>query len=273
MTDITAIFYTANSLHEPFAALVRGNLRHVLGDIPLISVSQRPMPWFGDNICVGDIGRSHLNIYRQILIGAKAAGTRYVACTEDDILYTASHFQLRPKKPKNFGYNLGKWSLMTWDPRKRPLFSYRDRKVVNALYCERDLLVEAMEERFAKFAGVSDDQIPISQWGDPGRYETGLGVTVRSTETNWSSLPNLVFNHEEAFGYLSRGTRKAHGFLTAYSVPYWGEPQTFINLWKAETGDDLLRQISESAVYGNRDDCWARNGLEPFVSAELKQAL
>jgi hypothetical protein len=41
---------------------------------------------------MGDIGRSHLNIYRQILEGCKAATTKYVAMAEDDILYSESHF-------------------------------------------------------------------------------------------------------------------------------------------------------------------------------------
>lgn len=225
MADITAIFYTANVVHEPFAGIVRNQLTKAIGDLPLISVSQKPMD-FGENICIGEIGRSHLNLYRQILIGAKAAKTKYVACAEDDILYSQEHFQIRPRAG-NFGYNMNKWSIFTWS--NPPVFSYRHRKVVNSLIAERDMLVEALEERFAKYP--DDSKVPLKYWGDPGRYENYLGVTVRPTEEIYSKVPNIVFSHEEAFGFLSRGIRKSLGNPQAYEIPVWGKAADIVKLF------------------------------------------
>jgi len=230
--DLTVIFYTANVLHEPFAGTVRKQLLKAKGDYPLISVSQKPMD-FGINICVGDIGRSHLNIYRQILIGCKAAQTKYVAMTEDDALYSYEHFHnFRPSAGK-FAYDMNKWSIFTWI--KPPAFFYRYRKVVNSLIAERQMLIDALEERFKKVEelmalGKKEEEI-ISRWGDPGRYERNLRVTRRPSEECTTSVPSIIFNHEEAFGFTSLGKRKKLGDQKADELPGWGKAQDIVKFW------------------------------------------
>jgi len=234
-TDLTVIFYTANSLHEPFAGLVRDNLLKVIGDYPLISVSQKPMD-FGKNINLGDIGRSHLNIYRQILIGCKEATTKYVGMAEDDMFYSPGHFKdYRPREGR-FAYDMNKWGIFTWiEP---AMYSYRHRKIVNSLIAERQMLIDAMEERFKRYdeliaAGKTEEQI-IKYWGDPGRYEDYLGVTIRPLEEFTTSISNVVFSHEEAFGYESRGKRKKLGDPRAFDIPYWGKAEDMLALWFKE---------------------------------------
>lgn len=234
--NLTVIYYTANWLdtHNPyFLENTKKQLLVAIGDLPLISVSHRPIA-FGKNICVGDIGRSHLNIYRQILIGSKAAKTEYVAMAEDDILYSYEHFHNYVPEKDRFAYDMNKWSIFTWT--KPPLFTFRTkRKVVNSLIAKREMLVAAMEERFQKFdeliaQGRREEDI-IHYWGDPGRYEDKLGVTVRETEEFYSGCPNIVFSHPEAFGYLSRGTRKKLGDLKAIELPYWGRAEDILKLY------------------------------------------
>ena len=60
----TIIYYTANREKESFENKVRENILKVKGDLPVISVSQKPID-FGKNICVGDIGQNYLNAFRQ----------------------------------------------------------------------------------------------------------------------------------------------------------------------------------------------------------------
>ncbi len=231
--NLTVIYYTSNWLdtHKPyFLENTKKQLLIAIGDLPLISVSQKPIA-FGKNICVGDIGRSHLNIYRQILTGVKAAKTKYVVMAEDDILYSYEHFHNYVPERNVLAYDMNKWSIFTWT--NPPLYSFRtNRKVINSLIAPRDLLVEAIEERFSKFEGVSEDKIPLHYWGDPGRYEAKLGVTVRETEEWYSKCPNIVFSHPEAYGYLSRGTRKRLGDLRAIELPYWGRAEDVLKLYK-----------------------------------------
>ena len=186
------------------------------------------------NICVGEIGRGHLNIYKQILVGVKAANTPYVAMAEDDILYSFDHFHTYRPKHDRFAYGMSKWSLFTWT--KPPLFSFRNRRmVVNSLIAKRDMLLAALTERFQKYPDES--KIDLSKWGDPGRYEQILGVTVHEREEFWPITPNIVFSHEHAFGYLSRGTRKRLGDLRAIELPYWGRAEDILNLYYDPTGN------------------------------------
>jgi hypothetical protein len=230
--DLTVVYYTSNYLdtHNPyFLENTKKQLLLAIGDLPLITVSQKPIA-FGQNICIGDVGRSHLNLYRQILEGARAAKTKYVAMAEDDVLYSFDHFHYYLPDKDVFAYDMAKWSIFTWT--RPPLFSFRNnRKVVNSLIAPRDMLVAALKERFNKFKGMPDEAIPIHFWGDPGRYEEKLGVTVRPTKEFYTQVPNIVFSHPEAFGYLTRGERKRLGDIRAYEIPYWGSARDILKLY------------------------------------------
>jgi len=224
--DLTIIYYSANTISPYFFENTKNALLKASGDIPIISVSQKPMD-LGKNICVGDIGQSNINIYKQVLIGAKEATTEYVAMAEDDTLYSESHFQYRPPAGK-FGYNMNKWSLFTWS--KPPIFSNRGRMTLNALIAPRKLLIEALEERFAKYP--KDEMIPLKFWGEPGRYEKYLGVTVQPTEQFQSEIPIIMFNHPESLNYKQQGERKRLGIDRALKLPYWGEASEIVKLYQ-----------------------------------------
>jgi hypothetical protein len=240
MKDLTLIHYTANHLDKTnpdFARKIRTQIEMAAGDYPILSISHQPMD-FGINFPVGDIGRSHLNIYRQLMMGAKLANTPFVAAVEDDVLYPASHFTTRRPPPNKFSYNLNGWGVNTW---VRPgLYGYRCRAVINRLIAPRQLLVEALEERFDKYP--DEAKVNLGNWGDLGRYEAKLGVTVREWEGFASPDPCVIFSHSEAFGYLSVGTRKSVGESPRSTLPLWGDAEDLIReYWEGETS--LERKI------------------------------
>ena len=101
--DVTVVYYTSNREYEPFEDQVKKTLLASIGDLPLISVSQKPID-FGRNICVGDIGVSELNVVRQLLTGATEAATAFVIPVESDCLYPPDFFQFRPSRPDTFYY-------------------------------------------------------------------------------------------------------------------------------------------------------------------------
>lgn len=82
----TVIYYTGNQEDEKFEEKIRQGILETKGGLPLISVSQKAID-FGTNICVGEVGHSYLNAFRQLLIGCEAAITEYVIMTESDCLY------------------------------------------------------------------------------------------------------------------------------------------------------------------------------------------
>ena len=224
--DITIIYYTANTLREPFATNARKQLVKASRGIPITSVSQKPLD-LGQNICVGDIGRSYLNIYRQMLVGAKEAKTKYIAMAEDDVLYSFRHFvDFRPNDDE-FAYDMSRWSIYTWT--KPPLYSIKYRRSNTTLLCPRDLFIEAMEERFRRWP--DDSKVNLGVWSEPGKYERKLGVTKRKSVEYSSQVPCIVFSHEDAIGYDYQGKSKAVGFLKAYDIPVWGTAEHVLNYY------------------------------------------
>ena len=229
MADMTVVFYTANKIREPFGAAVRSRLLAAIGGLPLISVSQQPMPGFGETICVGDIGQSYLNIYRQLLIGAKAARTKYIALAEDDMFLPPSHFTCFRPPEDAVGYDMHKWSWYSWRP---DLFShYAIKWPTTGCIAPTALIVAALEERFAKYP--DDSKTNLGRWSEVGRHENRLGVTPRRLITFEAPEPHVVVFHEFAIGFRYTGTRKRLGSVQAAEIPHWGTAAAMEALWQS----------------------------------------
>src|SRR3990167_3882864 len=118
MNDKTILYYTSNRENPEFEAKVRADIFKRKGDLPIVSVSQKPID-FGKNICVGDVGNSYINMFRQILIGAREATTPYLVMTEADTLYPENYFSFEPAGENSYRYN------NVWIVFKEKLYSYR----------------------------------------------------------------------------------------------------------------------------------------------------
>ncbi|HJY98374.1 MAG TPA: hypothetical protein VJ227_01525 [Patescibacteria group bacterium] len=102
MKDLfTIVYYTSNRESPAFEEKIREKLLGVSGDIPIISVSQKPID-FGKNICVGDVGACDANLFRQIQIGCEAAKTPFVISAEADTLYPPDYFQFVPRDENEY---------------------------------------------------------------------------------------------------------------------------------------------------------------------------
>ena len=244
MPELTILYYTSNHLDTKNPLFLRNTkkqLAKAIGNLPLIVVSHKPVDQFTEgeykNVVV-DLPRHHLSIYKQILIGAKEAKTDYVALAEDDILYSFEHFHSpeieKNLKPDLFVYDMCKVSLFTWT--QPPMFSFRTkRKVINQLVAPRKYLIEALEERFRrveelKSMGWTEEKI-LHYFGDLGRYEKQLGVTIRNTYEAYCNNPSIVFSHPEAYGYLSQGSKKKLGDLKIIELYGWGRASEVLKLW------------------------------------------
>lgn len=219
--DLTIIYYTANRLKPFFAENVRKQLVKAADGIPIISVSHQPMN-FGTNICVGTGVYSAMQIYRQILIGAKAAKTKYIAMAEDDTLYSPEHFRTYMPKDDEFAYNFCRWSIYTWV--SPPTYSLKYRRVMSTLVAPRALTIEALEERFTKYPTEASLK-NLEVFSEFGKYEKILGVTPRKSVDYRSYVPCIVFSHEEALGWNVLGKKKRMGQLRAYDIPVWGRAE------------------------------------------------
>jgi len=228
MKDLTVIYYTANRLKENFAENVRKQLKTTIGKLPLISLSKKPMD-FGLNICEGNTESSVINIYKALLMGAKAAKTKYVALAEDDTLYPPHHFFEYLPPEDTFAFNFSRWNFFTWS--RPPCFSLRSRRILATLIAPRQLLIQDLEERFASYPDAS--KIPLSLMVEPGRdLEQRLGVAPKKAIDFYSNIPVVVFSHPEALGFQGLGKRKATGKIKAIEIPYWGRAEDVLKLYE-----------------------------------------
>jgi hypothetical protein len=218
MSTITAVYYTADALPDKFAKATGDQLRKALGDIPLVVVHKDPAT-----------PRSQAQIYRQVLEGAYQAKTKYVALCEDDVLYHEAHFEFRPK-PGHWGYNMNAWNIYTWS---EPMFSYKapgGRRNLNGLICERQMLINHLEERFKLWP--DDSKIDIRIFGEPGKYDNQLGTTPYPSEDFYINPPNIVFSHQANLQFKGLGTRKALGQIRATEIPTWGTAKSIRSLYE-----------------------------------------
>lgn len=221
MDDLTILYYTANRLPIRLATNVKKELEYVASvlNIEVISISQRPIN-LGRNICIGDVGQSIWNLYTQVLLGAKAAKTPYVAMWEDDCLYNKEHF--KEFRPVEFAYNHNKWNVCVWHKEKDLVFSSKDgRSVFSQLIAKRESLIDSLEQRL-KLREKENYQL-LQILGEPGRYNDRLKIKERKIEIFKGSVPNVVFDHlsgMQSLNYLAR--RKRLGPFRETHLEPWG---------------------------------------------------
>jgi hypothetical protein len=244
MTDLTILFITANRVPEAWASYHRDMLLEAVGDSQIITLSMKPTsiglnivqeegrfsyesnPDYPDPHLVDAVTGEYSGFYAQLLKGCRLADTPYVAVAEDDTLYTKEHFGHRPSMD-TLAYNLGRWSLYTWGP---PVYSYMKSLMGCAGIYPRKLAVDMLEERFSIFK----DKIPFKYFGELGRYEKWLGVTIHPVEVFYSVPPIIQFNHDyfstvpNTEEYIARRHKKRMGFLRAMDIPYWGKASELV---------------------------------------------
>jgi hypothetical protein len=197
------------------------HLKKALGKIPVVSLSRVPMD-FGDNyIDEGPYG--YVNIYKQILRGCKIAKTKYIAVTEDDTLYHENHFRRFRPRDDEFAYNRLRWSIFSWGP---PVYSLRRRISNCGCIAPRELMIEALEERFEKCG----DDIPDARCGECGRWklEKMLGITIRKSVDFYSRLAIIQLSHPSGTEDRQQIMRKSHAEVRAFDIPYWGRAEDLV---------------------------------------------
>lgn len=243
----TILMLTDNSLSEDIAAPCRRILLREAGDIPIVSVSQKPID-LGRNICVGEIGRSWLSLYRQILAGLEAIETENVVIAEHDCCYSHEHLSYQISDPEIFWYNANHW-LVEGPGGNHPelygMYSYwPKRTALSQLICARDLLMESTRE----VLGLLGHGLKVAQglhfYGEPGvkskQFEKAfveassgrssqLQAYLKDYVSKYSSaffrteLPNLDIRHGSNFTGPKRGTKRR------YELPYWGKFSEVMN--------------------------------------------
>ncbi len=141
--DKTILYYTSNREKPEFEKKIQENLLKVCKDIPIISVSQKLIN-LGKNICVGDVGASGFNCFRQILIACEAATSKFVISAEADCLYPPDYFTFIPPK-EDVCYRNSNLYVM---PDLRDYYFKKSEGATHAQIVGREYYIKRLKELF-----------------------------------------------------------------------------------------------------------------------------
>lgn len=139
----TIIYYTSNREDPGFEKRVQENLIKVSKGLPIISVSHKPID-LGKNICVGDVGTSGFNMFRQVQIACEAATTPFVISAEADCLYPPDYFEFIPPR-LDIPYRDSHLYVM---PDARDYFFYKKEGATHAQIVGREFYLRRLKELF-----------------------------------------------------------------------------------------------------------------------------
>lgn len=143
MQDITIIYYSSNQERPEFEQRIRDNILAVSAGLPIISVTHKPID-FGKNICVGDVGASGFNMFRQVQIACREAKTRFVLSAEADCLYPPDYFTFVPPR-EDICYRDKNLYVM---PQHRSFFWKKEEGATHAQIVGREFYLKTLDKLF-----------------------------------------------------------------------------------------------------------------------------
>lgn len=206
--DKTIVYYTSNGDYPALENAVRDTIREHSQGLPIVSVSQQPID-FGTNICVGDIGRSRHNIYRQLRIGAEHAQTRFLVVCEADFLYPPQWFQFTPDRDDAYYYPAECWIL--W--RAKAAFFRKNMKQLTGVV-NRDHLLRLLD-------GLQAEDHPEA--GQSGSFLIHYLAKTPQVEFDAGSVVTLKTDRQ--MHVKSPHSKQGR----ALCLPVWGTPE---DVWK-----------------------------------------
>lgn len=219
--DLSVLFITANKVPEGWANFQKETLIMAAGEYPIITISRKKLDWGVNLLDTEPEGIS--NIYFQMLRGARMAQTDYIGIAEDDTLYLREHFSLFRPADDTFAYNINRFNVFTWG---RPIYFWKDRYSNSTLIAPRRLMIEALEERFAKWPNGT----PKGYTGELGRpnIDIKLGLTPHKV-VEFETYESVVrVDHDFGVDRLARSHRKGQGPLKALDIPRWGRARDIV---------------------------------------------
>jgi hypothetical protein len=202
----TIIYVSSNRQNWTFEKRIIKHLLKNCGDIPIISVTQKPIN-LGKNICVGDVGVSGFNMFRQVLIGLKEAKTKFVISAEADCLYPPDYFQFIPEKDDVFYRNDNIYLMGN----RRDYFYYKPEGSTFSQVVGREHYIKILEKLFKDEPewNAEDKNFPRARWR---KYDIWDRRELYRTEN-----PCISFKFGGMRHYSTTTER-----TPIYELPYWG---------------------------------------------------
>lgn len=203
MNNKTIIYYTANTEDEVFEQRVRDDLVKKAGDIPIISVSRKPIN-LGKNICVGEVPVSYTSEWKQLLLGLKAATTKFCLAAEADCLYPPEYFAFDPPQERMmYNYN-NIWMIWKYKGGIYRKTGYCE----GAQICDREYWIEQLEPL------LPGDWVPYERIA-----ENKLVNEIFPGREEFTGPPMISFKTRDGVSCRTTFDPKSK----TYELPYWGD--------------------------------------------------
>lgn len=212
--DLTICYYSANQESPVFEQKIIDNLIKQAGDIPIISVTRKPLR-LGKNICIGEQSICYINSFRQLLVGLEEAKTEFCIAAESDCLYPPEYFQFTPPTNDNVYRYTNLW--VHFDGRDR---FWKKSCVEAAQMCDRLHWIKSIKKVLAGHDG----------WNPAPNKDLPLIFTTRDKYSWTGKNPVLYFKTHNGInfktGYDQEGSVK--------ELPYWGTAEEVHNKYLCE---------------------------------------
>lgn len=213
MSETTILYYTSNREVPEFEERIRQNILKVCGGLPIISISQKPID-FGRNICVGEVGASGFNMFRQVLIGCKAAETDFIISAESDCLYPPDYFSWIPER-EDVCYRNSNLYVM---PQHRTYFWKKEEGATHAQIVGREFYINRLEFLFQGCPewSVEEKNFPKERRKQEDVFRPHM-IEYYDTEN-----PVVQIKTSQSMRHYTNSDRQAR-----MEIPYWGSGVNF----------------------------------------------
>ncbi len=204
MEGLTIIYYSANTEAPEFEKKITDSLVENSGGLPIVSVSRKPMD-LGQNFCIGEQPVCYSNEWKQILLGLKAAFTRFCIAAESDCLYPPEYFTFTPKEDDRVYRYKNIWAY--WKRRRN--WFWRKPRCEGAQVCGREYWIKRLEYMIGGHQGWQ----PMEE--NPGVLVSKIFPKEGGT---WTGDPILTFKTGNSLGNKTSLCKMP----PVMELPYWG---------------------------------------------------
>lgn len=176
-------------------------------DMPIVSVTQFPTD-FGYNICVGDVGVSGFNMFKQVQIALEHTDAQFVISCEADCLYPPDYFEYQPERD-DICYRNSNLYVM---PDKRDFYFYKKEGATHAQIIGRQFYLDRLNKLFEGLPqwSVEDKNFPKERHKRADIFDT--------VEYYHTKQPVVQIKTHLGMRYYTHSDR-----TPILSIPYWGE--------------------------------------------------
>lgn len=217
MNDVTVIYCSSNREKPEFEERIRQNILDVCGGLPIICVSQKPIPNFGYNIVVGDdVGVSGFNFFRQVQIGCREAKTKFVISAEADCLYPPDYFTWVPPRD-DLCYRNSNLYVM---PQHRAWFWRKEEGATHAQIVGREFYLNRLTRLFKNAPDwdreVKEKNFPKERWKREDVFPPDKIVYYETVN------PVVQIKTSQSMRHYTHSDRQ-----DKHELPYWGTGPEF----------------------------------------------